>query len=157
DDPAVVDLVVRAREGDKSAWDEIVIRYAPLVWSICWRYRLAEHDAEDVGQSVWLSLVEHLATLQQPAALPGWLATTTQRERARVWRSTRRQGAADRAEAPDTASLSAEDVVMTAERNAVLRAAFGCLPPDCQQLLSLLAKDPPLSYLEISDILGRSI
>ena len=40
DDPSVTDLVTRARTGDKQAWDAIVDRYAPLVWSICRRYQL---------------------------------------------------------------------------------------------------------------------
>jgi len=31
DDPAVVDLVQRARGGDARAWDTLVDRYAPLV------------------------------------------------------------------------------------------------------------------------------
>ena len=29
DDPTVVDLVTRARDGEKNAWDELVERYAP--------------------------------------------------------------------------------------------------------------------------------
>ena len=44
DDPTVTDLVTRARAGDKLAWDALVERYAPLVWSICARYRLAPAD-----------------------------------------------------------------------------------------------------------------
>ena len=35
DDPAVTALVTRARNGDKQAWDTLVERYAPLIWSIC--------------------------------------------------------------------------------------------------------------------------
>jgi DNA-directed RNA polymerase specialized sigma subunit len=41
DDPPVTDLVTRAAAGDKQAWDALVERYAPLVWSICRRHRLA--------------------------------------------------------------------------------------------------------------------
>src|SRR3954452_23966894 len=67
-DPAVVELVARAREGDKSAWDDLVERFAPLVWSICRRFRLARTDAEDVSQGVWLRLVEHLSDLREPTA-----------------------------------------------------------------------------------------
>jgi hypothetical protein len=37
-------------------------------------------DADDVGGSVWLRLVEQLGALREPAALPGWIATTTDRE-----------------------------------------------------------------------------
>ena len=73
DDPAVIDLVARARDGDQHAWDEIVDRYAPLVWFICKRYQLSRADVDDVGQTVWLLLVEKLGDLRQPAALPGWL------------------------------------------------------------------------------------
>ena len=35
DDPPVADLVARARDGDVQAWDALVERYAPLIWSIC--------------------------------------------------------------------------------------------------------------------------
>src|SRR5690242_19518090 len=78
--PVVADLLTRARNGDQQAWDALVERYAPLIWSICRRHRLDGADADDVGQSVWLLMVNHLGTLRDPAALPGWLATTTRRE-----------------------------------------------------------------------------
>jgi Sigma-70 region 2 len=72
DDPAVAELVSRARNGDNQAWDAIVERYAPLIWSICRRHRLGDADAQDVGQRVWLQLVDQLHRLRDPAALPGW-------------------------------------------------------------------------------------
>lgn len=37
DNLSVTDLVTRARNGDKQAWDGLVEGYAPLVWSICRR------------------------------------------------------------------------------------------------------------------------
>jgi hypothetical protein len=86
DDPSVVALVTRATKGDQRAWDELVERYASLVYAICTRYRLSRDDIEDVGQTVWLLLVEHLGRLREPAALPGWLATTTAHECLRVVR-----------------------------------------------------------------------
>ena len=39
DDQTVIDLVTRARGGDKQAWEALVERYAPLIWSICRRHR----------------------------------------------------------------------------------------------------------------------
>ena len=80
DDPAVIALVKRARDGDSRAWDQLVERYAPLVWSVCRRYRLSPADCDDVGAGVWLRLVEGLPSLREPAALPGWVATVTRRE-----------------------------------------------------------------------------
>ena len=64
----------------------------PLIWSICRRYRLGGPDAEDVAQSVWLQLVNHLDKIRDPAALPGWLATTTRRACGRVVRGPRACG-----------------------------------------------------------------
>jgi len=44
-------------------------------------------DAQDAAQTVWLNLVGHLDSLRDPAALPGWLATTTRRECGRILRT----------------------------------------------------------------------
>lgn len=160
-DPQVIDLVTRARNGDRSSWDALVDRYSPLIWSTCRRYRLGRPDAEDVGQAVWLRLVEQLDNLREPAALPGWLATTARRECYRVSRASCRQAAADQVpdagNLPDEQAATAEDELLAAERHAALRAAFSDLPPSCQQLLALLTADPPVPYAEISARLGIAI
>jgi RNA polymerase sigma factor (sigma-70 family) len=157
DDPSVVALVVRASGSDQGAWDEIIERYSPLVWAICARFRLSNHDTEDVGQNVWLLLVEQLGKLREPAALPGWLATTTHRECLRVATAARRteqQGTRldDARQFVDDTVIDEE--ILIAERNAAVRAAFAELPPRCQQLLGMLVSDPPHSYAEISTSLG---
>jgi DNA-directed RNA polymerase specialized sigma subunit len=59
-DRSITDLVTRARNGDQRAWDDLVERYAPLVWSVCRRYQLKGADAGDVHQTVWLQLVGRL-------------------------------------------------------------------------------------------------
>jgi len=152
DDPSVVTLVARAAGDDPGAWNELVDRYAPLVWAICTRYELSSHDSEDVGQTVWLLLVEQLGKLREPAALPGWLATTTKRECLRVVMASHRS---DRLTSLDDALQFVDDAVideeiLMAERNAGLRAALAELPPRCRQLMSMLLRDPPCSYSEIS-------
>lgn len=152
DDPVVTGLVTRARTGDRQAWDQLVDRYAPLVWSICRRHQLDGADAQDAAQTVWLTLVDHLDSLRDPAALPGWVATTTRRECGRILRAARRPGTAGYALAAET--IPAEHDLLAAERHAALREAFGQLSPGCQQLLALLTADPPVSYAEISARLG---
>jgi RNA polymerase sigma factor (sigma-70 family) len=153
DDPTVVALVNRAAGGDSAAWEEIVERYGPLVWSICARFQLSNHDREDVGQNVWLLLVEQLGKLREPAALPGWLATTTHRECLRVVTAARKSerrgtGLDDALQFVDNTIIDEE--ILMAERNAALRAAFAELAPKCQRLLAMLTSDPPSSYAEIS-------
>lgn len=158
DDPSVASLVARVGEGDQAAWNELVERYSPLVWSICLRYQLNRQDIDDVGQNVWLLLVEHIGSLREAAALPGWLATTTKHEVLRVLRGARRH---DHAGLPaedrmplDQADTTIEQELIVAERNAALRTAFAELPPRCHELLSLLMRDPPPGYAHISARLG---
>jgi RNA polymerase sigma factor (sigma-70 family) len=157
-DPSVADLVTRAGNGEQQAWDALIERYAPLVWSICRKYRLSSADASDVGQNVWLHLVERLDKIRDPAALPGWLATTTRHECLRAMREARRPQAAgylaDVENVPDQQSGLVEDDLLLAERHAALREAFAHLPPSGQQLLTLLTADPPMPYAEISARLG---
>jgi RNA polymerase sigma factor (sigma-70 family) len=154
DDSAVSVLVARARGGDQEAWNELVERYAPLVWTIGNRYRLSRPDIDDVGQTVWLLLVEQLGNIRQPAALPGWIATTTQRECLRVLRVAGRHDGfgtpVDSLASRDEPTAMIEQEVIEAELHAALRAAFAALPPRCRQLLSMLISDPPHSYAEIS-------
>jgi len=151
-------LVARVSAGDQEAWNELIERYAPLVWSICQRYQLTRQDIDDVSQSVWLLLVENIAGLREAAALPGWLSTTTRHEIFRVLRAARRH---DHDDLPsdgqipgDAEAATIEEELIRAERNAALRAAFAELGRNCHQLLSLLMKDPPLAYANISDTLG---
>lgn len=161
DDPTVIALVARATEGDHAAWDEIVERFAPLVWSICRRFRLSEADAYDVGQNVWLRLVEYLPSLREPAALPGWLATTTRRECLRVQRSAWRneqQLAQTEFELPaDEDTTQVDRWLIAHERDSALRRAFAQLGERCQRLLALLMRDPPMPYAAISADLGIPI
>jgi RNA polymerase sigma factor (sigma-70 family) len=152
----VADLVAGARNGDRQAWDALVERYAPLIWSICRRYGISGPAAEDVGQHVWLHLVESLNDLRDPAALPGWISTTTRRECCRIRRV---QGlVADDTQVlenlPDGHAETVEHELLMAERHATLREAFARLPLPFQRLLALLVADPPVPYAEISARLG---
>jgi|SRR5205814_4431594 RNA polymerase sigma factor (sigma-70 family) len=156
DDPFVADLVTRARKGDQQAWDVLVERYSPLIWSICRHYRLSRADAEDVGQRTWLQLVNHLGAIREPAALPGWLTTTTRRECNQIVHAARGRQAGQLLDEniPDKQIRTAEQELLAAERHAALREAFTCLSPSRQQLMAMLIEDPPVPYTEISAKLG---
>ena len=159
-DLVVADLVTRARNGDRQAWEALVERYATLIWSICRRHRLGDGDAEDVGQSVWLQLVGHLDQIRDPAALPGWLATVTRRECLRVLRAQAPLAAGhvlDAETLPDEQAAAAEQELLAAERQAALLEAYRALPLCCQRLIALLIQDPPVPYAEISARLGIPI
>jgi RNA polymerase sigma factor (sigma-70 family) len=157
-DQPITDLVTRASHGDQRAWNDLVERYAPLVWSVCRRYQLRRADAEDVHQTVWLQLVSRLDKIRDPAALPGWLATTTRRECVRALRAAWGPHAAeyvpDADTIPDRQAGTADQDLLEAERHAALREALARLPPLCQRLIGKLIEDPPLSYAQISAALN---
>lgn len=157
DDPTVVSLVERARDGDQAAWNQIVDRYATLVWSVCRRYNLAGSDAEDVAASVWLRLVERLGTIREPAALPGWIATTTRRECLQSLRKGSRQIPVEEDRFPDEESAASDEWLLAQEQHIALRLGFAELTEKCRRLLSMLFDDPPAAYGEIATALGMTI
>jgi DNA-directed RNA polymerase specialized sigma24 family protein len=83
----VTGLVTRVKNGKGQAWDALVDRYAPLVWSDT---GLEAAAAQDAAQNVWLKLVDQLDKIRDPAALPSWLATTTRRQCGGIQRTARR-------------------------------------------------------------------
>lgn len=154
-----------AAAGDASAWSALVERFSRLVWSITRAHGLSIADSEDVSQTTWMRLAEHLPRLRNPGSVGAWIGVTARNESMRVSRQTRRFLAV----APDDLArlvtdrdpgdpLSAADTsVLAAEQDEVLWTAFGKLPATCQMLLRLLADDPPPTYLEVGAIIDRPV
>lgn len=150
-------LVPAAREGDQHAWNAIVDRFLPLVSSIARRHRLSEADGDDVCQTVWLRLVEHLHELREPAALPGWIRTTATHECLRLLHAAGRTRPVDPADDPALEQVTPDEAareLLAEEQRQALREALAELSPDRRDLLLLLLTDPPLAYAEIARRLG---
>ena len=156
----VEDLVDAARAGDQGAWNALVDRFLPLVNAVIAKFRLPQSDADDVNQTVWLRLVEHLDALREPKALPGWLSTTTRHEALRVIRTRGRDTPVD----PHGATMDhlgevqdMDGALEREERAHALREGLRELSESRRELLLMLMVDPPLSYEEISAKLGIPI
>ena len=76
----VAELVRRAADGDRQAWERLVDQFARLIWSITADFKLAESDAGDVAQTTWLRLLEHIDRIQYPDRVGSWLAATARNE-----------------------------------------------------------------------------
>jgi RNA polymerase sigma factor (sigma-70 family) len=156
----LVELVRRAADGDQSAWNAIVDRFAGMVWAIARAHRLDEATAADVSQTTWLRLVEHLDRIAQPERIGAWLGTTARRESLRVIRTAGRQVATgedfDSLQAP-AADVPVDGHMLAEERHQALSELVDRLPCRCQLILGLLSADPPLSYKELSEALGMPI
>jgi len=157
DDPVVTGLGAQARNGDRQAWNALVDRYAPLIWSICRSHRLEAADTQDAAQNIWLQLMDHLGSLRDPAALPGWLATHPARmppHPAHGPASLRRRVRAGRRDHPRRSRPGGR---AGPARSRTARGAAGgvrAAAPGCQQLLAPLIDDPAQPYAEISASLG---
>ncbi|MFL6140866.1 MAG: RNA polymerase sigma factor [Labedaea sp.] len=153
----VAALVALARARDQAAWQELVRRYAPLVWRVARAHRLDPADAGDVCQHTWIALAEHIATLRRPDRLAAWLATTARREALRVCAARRREARPqwwpESVEDPRREHWPEQQVLRTA-RDRLLWRAFSALPDRCRELLGLLAHAPELSYAQLAAALG---
>jgi RNA polymerase sigma factor (sigma-70 family) len=152
-------LLAAAARSDQSAWDEIVERYSPMLVSVVARFRLSAAQIDDVAQTVWLRLVEHLCDVRDPQALPGWIATTARRESLRVLAAQRRSlPLSEQAEAGLVADAPAPDEeLLLSERREALLAGLAELPPRMRELLFLLLQDPPLTYTQIAERTGMPV
>jgi RNA polymerase sigma factor (sigma-70 family) len=153
-------LLHRARDRDQSAWNELVGRYAPLVWRVAMSHRLDPADAHDVSQHTWIALGERLDRIRDPDRLAGWLATTARREALRIARSRSRevQSSGFLDAIPETAvDRCPEPHALHSARDRLLWRAFAALPDRCQRLLGLLVHAPGLSYARLAHALGMKL
>lgn len=159
EEESVAALVRGAAGGNAAAWDSLVDRFTPLVWSICQRHRLSREDAADVCQNVWLKLSERLDTIREPEALWGWMATTTRRECFALFGKHRKEvpSSMDIDVPADRDDTDPDRAMLKLERREALLAALAGIPERGRTLLLLLVREPPISYREISERLDMPI
>lgn len=157
--PPVAVLVDEAAAGRQEAWNEIVRRFLPLVFSVTGGMRLAPAEQQDVAQSVWLKLYQNLGRIREPDALPGWISVTTRHEALRLMRTSRHWVSVDpqlpvQSNERSTTAPDVDEFVLRAERNQMIRDGLRELPEKERRLLEMVAEDPAPTYREISKRLG---
>lgn len=155
EDP-LVGLVRAAAHGDAHAWEQLVDRFADLVWSICRAYRLTSEDAADVAQLTWLHLLESLDRIRDPQRLAGWIATTCRRECQAALRRLRSSVSVedDHLDRLAGGASAADEPFLAAVEHAALWQAFQLLSEWCQRVLRELVIEPedgPPSYRLVAD------
>jgi len=145
--------------GDAVALDELVRVMTPVLWHVVRAYRLTAELAEDVVQTTWLSLVKSRASIQEPAAVGGWLTTTARRE---AWKVAKAHGRGIPVEdeelsrrLPDEDSAEAE--VVRRDGDERLWQAVERLSERCQALLRIVAFEHRPDYTTIAANLGMPV
>ena len=149
-DREIVTLVRAAQAGGDAAWARLVERFDRQVRGIARSYRLTPADVDDVTQSTYLRLFNNIAHLREPAALPGWLATTTRRESLRLLQLRSHEQLTDDPELGERADAEEPEArLLAAERHAALHRALAALPERHRRLMTMLAADSAVDYEQI--------
>ncbi len=156
----VAELVRRAAEGNRWAWERLVDQYSRLIWAVTRDFKLVESDAGDVFQLTWLRLLTHINKLEKPGRVGAWLAATARNECLRCLAAHNRVMLAQDDTVLEAAAAPVPEIdegLLSAERTQMVRDAVAKLPRRWQRMLELLMADPPASYAEISDQIGLPI
>lgn len=155
--PTLNELVDDCIAGNQDSWNRIVERYTPLIWAIARGHRLSAADSEDVSQTTWMRVIQHLGKLRDPEKLAQWIAVSARRESLKLIEKSGRSVPVGDSPIFDRSEVSEnhpEERALAKERDDEVLLAYCALSPKCQALLGLLVTDPPMSYDEISATLG---
>jgi RNA polymerase sigma factor (sigma-70 family) len=164
------ELVAACRTGRPAAWEQLVLRFERLIFTVPRRAGLGPDEAADVFQTVFMRLHEHLDSLTQPERVQAWLVTTARRETLRMLHERRRtvplalparhggdeEGGVE-IEAVDPEPLP-EQLLDDLQQRHRARVALSGLGEPCRGLLGLLygpGEAPP--YATIAAELGMPI
>jgi RNA polymerase sigma-70 factor, ECF subfamily len=158
-------LVRRACDGERTAQEQLVRRYAPRLLAVC-RARIGRHEAvEDLAQEALLRGLTHLESLEEPDKLGAWLRGIAVRVCLDWVRGrSRRQVPLSAANGESTAdsmcqladdSLPHPDQVDRREEHDCLLQAVDALPDELREPLLLFYYDE-ITYEQIATMLGIS-
>ncbi len=144
------------RGGDETKMAELVRVLTPILWHTVRATRLDTATAEDVLQTVWLTLVRKADSILEPVAVLQWMVVTTKRE---SWRVSRLQAKVrpedlEASGAGDDHTLSVEDEVLRGASDHQLWRHIDALPERCRTLLRVIAFADRPDYAELAKSLG---
>ena len=162
DEPAYQALIARARDGDFTAYNSLVLRFQDSVYSLALRMLSSPPTAEDATQEAFIRGWRRLETFRG-GRFQSWLFTIVAnicRDELRR-RGRRPQTSLDAArDDPDRASLDPVDdsplpeaVAEQGDLRAVLEAALAQLPDEWREIV-VLSDVQDLAYDEISRVTG---
>jgi hypothetical protein len=77
------DLVKAATDGHEWAWNLLVDRFAPAVWSVARARDIADRDSAEIFRMTWIRAADRLSVVC-PSSIGSWLQATAERERTRI-------------------------------------------------------------------------
>lgn len=159
-------LVERAREGDSTAFEKLVLLYERKVYATAFRYTGNEHDAMDVSQEVFIRVFRFLNTFNLESSFSTWIYRITVNAckdfiRKRTARGELPLEIADEESGDYTVEISDStydpvEIYEQAELRQEIQQAIDSLPPSYKEIV-VLRDLGGLSYDEISQELSIEI
>jgi RNA polymerase sigma-70 factor (ECF subfamily) len=162
------ELMLRVRQGDAVAFEELVDKYKQPVTNLLYRTLRDATEAEDLAQNVFVQVFKSADRYRVEAKFSTWLFTIARnlclneiRRRSRhpaesIDATSEFQDEAPARQFEDRKSVSAPDQLLRDELTAKVEEALGSLPEN-QRTAILLFKEKDMSYEEISKILDCSL
>jgi RNA polymerase sigma factor (sigma-70 family) len=149
-------LVRRARDGDTSAFDELVMRHRDVAFRVAWLVTRNSHEAEDATQEAFVKAYYALPRFRSESPFRPWILRIVANEAKNRGRSSRRRealavraaaraGPAEDVPSPEAEALASED------REVVLAAVERLGEAD---RLVIAYRFFQLSEREMAEILG---
>jgi RNA polymerase sigma factor (sigma-70 family) len=155
------------QQGNRAAFDELVAAVTPLLWHTVRSQGVDNTVAEDVVQTVWMSLLHSAENVRDPQPVVKWHLTSARRE---SWRVTKRL----RADVSRTAAIFGVDgeevltlpvqreslpdeVVLRDVKQQLLWNHVQDLPERCRALIRVIAFADKPDYAQIAESLGMPV
>jgi RNA polymerase sigma-70 factor, ECF subfamily len=166
DDPDAA-LMLRVREGDMAAFEDLVEKYKQPVLNVLYRTLPDAAEAEDLAQNVFLQVYKSARRYQATARFSTWLFTIARNLCLNEIRRRSRHPA-DSLDQPgpeedrparqyeDVKTLEPGDLALRRELEAKVEEAIAALP-EKQRTALLLCREEELSYEDMARVLGCSL
>ena len=159
------ELVRRAREGDQSAFEQLVTDNEKRIYDLCRRLTGDPEDAADLAQEAFLNAWRGLGRFQGESAFSTWLYRLASNACIDFLRKEKRRGRlasltlslddeeeGRQAELPDLRYAPEEELARSEDRRA-LAQALESISPEHRQVL-VMREIHGLSYAQIAQVLG---
>ena len=152
------ELLGRVREGDRSAFNQLVLKYRNRVMGVAARMLGDRAEAEDLAQDVFVKVYRSLGKFHGDALFSTWLYRVTansclnhRKKRQREWRLKEELTDFEplRADPPSNPHSLLENKQLRAQLERAMRAL-----PEEQRMVLILRDVEGLSYEEIAECLG---
>ena len=151
-------LVEKIKDGDRTAFEELVLKYQKEIYFLTYRMVLNKEDAADVVQETFVQVFRKIHQFRSASTFKTWLyrvAINQCKNFLRVLKKNRESAPVEDYAVTDPKD-SQLDLLLKNERVALISETVGKLPKK-QKAVLILRTYQELSYEDIAEIVGGSV